>query len=99
MTVQELEDIFSLAVVILKDNKQLATPVTLAGIENIVQQLGGPAPQVDFSTTFQEVLKDVSMVVDIEKRLVETTVSDTLVRVLSNLPNHPIIMHLIAKIL
>lgn len=99
MTVDELKNIFNTAVVVLQDNKAIATPEVIAGIEKIVADLGGPAPAVSFDSVFQEILKGVHEVCEIEKRFVQTTMTDNLVRILTNIQNHPIIMHLIARII
>lgn len=96
MTTEQLANILNAAILVLQDNKQIVTPDTLTGISNIIEQL---KPVEKSSEQITTTLQKVSMIVDIEKRLIETTLTDDLITLLSSIQNHPIIMHMLAHVL
>jgi len=99
MTADELKNTMNNAIAVLQDNKAIATPELLSAVEQLVNSLGGPAPQVDFNENFQSAVQKVGKVVDIEKRLTQTTMTDNLVEILTKIQNHPIIMRMLSHVL
>lgn len=98
MTVDELKQTMNNVIGILQDNKKIVTPDLLDGIDKVVQSLTGPAPQVDFSTDFQNSVKNIGAVVDMEKRLISGNMTADLIEILTKIQNRPIIMRLIAHV-
>lgn len=94
MTSDELKSIMNEAIAILEDNKKIVTPEIIVEIEALLQAI----KQLD-NPSVDKAIVVVEIILSHEKRLINSNLTEKIVKFLTNLQQRPLIMKLIAALL